>query len=321
MLTFNEHVLLTESAAKSGYSDEHAFTHVWNHMVNHGLTHNKEAMNAELNKAKTDKTHPLHPSNIPSAGFKGGKKTPEAISDYHRELSDAVHTVHAIAKHPDFKTAVKEKHQAKVMGASRGEISDTWKKHGATKGAVSKSDVSISKPGSSEGSGLRLSMKKGGGSQLMSAGPEENKAVHDHAAREMLNSHPDYAKKTEKEKNVIHASIMSKMDEVTHHMNAMKTASPEKQQEHKNKAQAALDAVHNAHPHLNAFVRKEATTGRGKFGADSPHAASYLVKSATGGKAASVQHVDEVDHSGPRLRASLPKGSGRSGNIKADERS
>lgn len=320
MLTFNEHMLLSESAAKSGYSDEHAFTHVWNHMVNHGLTHDKKAMNAELEKAKTDKTHPLHPDYISSKGFKGGKKTPEAIADYHRELSDAVHTVHTIANHPHFKKAVEEKHQAEVMGANRGEISSTWKKHGATKGAVSKSDISISKPGSPKGSGLKLSMKKGGGSQLMSAGPEENKAVHDHATRDMLNNHPNYAKKSQKEKDAIHADVMKKMDEVTHHMNAMKTASPEQQQEHKKKAQAALDAVHNAHPHLNAFVRKEATTGHGKFGTDSPHAASYLVKSASNGKPASVQHVDEVDHSGPRLRASLPKGSGRSGNIKADER-
>ena len=320
MLTFNEHILLSESAAKSGYSDEHAFAHTWNHMVSHGLTHDKEAMHSELKKAKTDTKHPLHANNIPSAGFKGGKKSPEAISDYHRELSDAVHTVHAIAKHPDFKQAVKEKHQAKVMGASRGEISDTWKKHGATKGAVSKSDVSIHKPGSHEGSGLKLSMKKGGGSQLMSAGPEENKAVHEHATKDMLNSHPDYAKKSEKEKNAIHASVMKKMDVVTHHLNAMKNASPQEQQEHKNKAQAALDAVHNEHPHLNTFVRKEATTGHGKFGVNSPHAASYLVKSASGGKSASVHHVNEIDHSGPRLRASLPKGSGRSGNIKADER-
>jgi hypothetical protein len=319
MLTFL--TFITESAAKSGYSDEHAFAHVWNHMVKHKLTHDKDAMNAELEKAKKDKTHPLHHSKIPSAGFKGGKKTAASIEDYHRELSDAVNTVHAIAKHPDFKKAVKEGHQAKVMGASRGEVSPLWKKHGATKGAVSKSDVSISKPGSEEGSGLKLSLKKGGGSQLMSGGPEENKAVHDHAAREMLDTHPDYAKKSKKAKDAIHNDIMSKMDEVTHHLNAMKTASPEKQQEHKNKAQAVLNAVHDAHPHLNSFVRKEATTGRGKFGENSPHAASYLVKSASGNKTASIQHVNEVDHRGPRLRASLPKKTGRSGNIKADERS
>jgi len=318
MLTFLN--FITESAAKSGYNDEHAFTHVWNHMVKHGLTHDKDAMNSELEKAKTDPIHDLHHSKIPSGGFKGSKKSPEAIQDYHRELSDAVHTVHAIAQHPDFKAAVKERHQAKVMGASRGGISDTWKKHGATKGAVSKSDVSISKPGSAEGSGLKLSMKKGGGSQLMSAGPEENKAVHDHAAREMLDTHPDYAKKSKKEKDDIHSEIMHKMDEVHHHMNAMKTASPTEQQEHKNKAQSAINAVHDAHPHLNSFVRKEATTGRGKFGENSPHAASYLVKSASNNKDAFVQHVNDVDHSGPKLRASLPKGSGRSGNIKADER-
>lgn len=313
------------------YSDEHAHAHVWNHMtgasghLKGSIAHDKTAMTKELAKAKTNTKHPLHFSNADHAGFSGGKKTAAHQSSYHSELSTAVDTVHALATHKDFQAAIKGGHKAEVMGGARGQVSDTWKKHGATQGATSKSDIAIFNPKSKKKEGLRLSMKKGAGSQLMSAGPEENKAVHDHAATEMLNTHKDYAKKSASEKASIHGSIMKKMDTVTKHMNAMRTSPRSEWEGHKQKAQAALDSVHDAHPALNHFVRKEATTGQGKFGG-SEHAATYLVKSASGKNPAKVEHVDKVNYNGPRPRASLPKGVNkktgvaRSGNIKLDER-
>ena len=318
MLTFIRYLM--ESAAKSSYSDEHAHAEVWNHMINKGIAHDKDAMLKELDKAKTDTNHPLHFNNISVDGFKGKRKTPDSRDSYHSELETAVHTVHALATHPDFARAVKERHVAKVMGGDRGTVSDTWKKHGAMQGAVSKSDLVISREGSNKAEGIRLSMKKGAGSQLMSGGPEENKAVHDHAARDMLNTHPAYRNLSKARKDEIHSKIMSHMDTVTEHLNAMKTSPRDTWEHHRKKAQAALDAAHDAHPELNYFVRKEATTGQGKFGRDTPHAASYLVKSGSGSSGTKVVHVDQHDYVGPRPRAALPKGRGRSGNVKSDER-
>jgi hypothetical protein len=312
--------------AKVGaYSDEHAHARVWNHMVNLGIAHDKEAMLKEFGKAKTDTSHALHFNNANHEdGFVGGKKTAAHKASYHAEHENAIHTIHALATHPDFKKAIKGKHAAKVTGGGKGEISDTWKKYGATKGATSKTDIAIVNPKSKTGEGIRLSMKKGGGSQLMSGGPEENSAVHHHAANEMLATHPKYAKLPEKKKQQIHASIMSGVNQAGKHLDAMRTAKDSELQSHKQKAQKALDAVHDAHPELNHFVRKEATTGRGKFGKNSPYAASYIVKSAAGKKGVSVQHVDNINFEGPRPRAALPKGmSGgkrRSGNVKLDER-
>ena len=318
--SFKQYLVLLEAKAGVSYSDEHAHANVWNHMVNKGIAHDKDAMMKELQKAKTDKKHPLHFDNAKDEGFVGGKKTKDAHESYHAELETAVHTVHALANHKDFKKAVKEKHQAVVMGGARGTISDTWKKHGATKGAVSKADIAIKNPKDNKSEGLKLSMKKGGGSQLMSAGPEENRAVHDHAAREMLDSHPKYAKLPKAKKDEIHAKIMDHMNKIEKHVNAMKTANRDDMQKHKNAAQKLMDKVHDDHPELNHFVRKEATTGQGKFGKGAAHAASYLVKSGTRTSDASVKHVDDHDYSGSRPRIALPKGEGRSGNIKLDER-
>ena len=318
MLGFIQYLI--ESTATSRYSDEHALARVWNHMVQKGIADNKNAMMEELAKAKVDQSHPLHFDNVSAEGFKGKKKTHEAYDSYHKELATAVDTVHALASHPDFAKAVKEKHIASVMGGNRGKVSPTWINHGATKGPVSKSDLSISDP-SEEGSnkGLLLSLKKGSGSQLMSAGPEENKAVHDHAARKMLDTHPNYKNMTQAEKDKIHAKIMSHMDEVTKHLNAMKTAPRSDLEHHKIKAQASIDAAHDAHPELNNYVRKEATTGEGKFGKNTPHAVSYLVKSGFRTTKPDVIHVDKHDYEGSRPRIALPKGDGRSGNVKSDE--
>lgn len=310
---------LIEAKSGESYNDEHAHVHVWNHMVKKGIAHDKDAMLKEIEKAKTDKKHALHFDNAKDAGFTGGKKTSAAKVSYHKELETAVHTVHALANHPDFKKAVKEKHVAHVMGGERGVVSDTWKKHKAIQGGTSKADIRIENPTSKKGEGLRLSMKKGGGSQLMSGGPEENAATHDHAAREMLSNHPKYKNLPQKKKEEIHAGIMRDMHNVGKHLNAMKTANKEDMQKHRKLGQMHMDSTHDRHPELNHFLRKEATTGEGKFGKGSQHAASYLVKSSSGSKSATVTHVNDYNHEGTRPRIALPKGKNRSGNVKLDE--
>lgn len=311
---------LTEGRGEPGYNDEHAHVAIWNHMVNKGISHNHPAMMKELQTAKKDTTHPLNFNNAKDEGFKGGKKTAAAKNSYYSELENAVHTTHALATHKGFAKAIKEKHAARVMGGAKGKVSDTWKKYGATQGATSKTDIAISNPKNEKHEGIKLSMKKGGGSQLMSAGPEETNAVHDHAAREMLNSHPKYSKLPQAEKTKIHNHIMSHIKKAGAAIDKMRTSSREEMVSLKNTAQKHLDAAHDAYPELNHYVRKEATTGEGKFGKGTPHAASYLVKSAAGKKEPKVTHVDANDYSGPRPRASLPKGTGRSGNVKLDER-
>lgn len=310
--------LFEDSGKKETYNDEHAHMNVWNHMVNTGITHDHGAMTDELEKAKTDETHPLHFNNIAPDGFKGKKKTEGARTSYHSELRTAVDTVHALHNHPDFKKAVKEKHQAKVMGGESGQVSELWKEHGAKNG-TSKSDLVVQDPKHPKG-GIKLSMKKGAGSQLMSAGPEESTAVHDAAAREMLDNHPNYKNLDDETKVSHHHLILHLMKKVSDHINAMKTSTRAEMVKHKDEAQETLNHLHDNFPELNSYVRKEATTGEAKFGKGSPYTAAYLVKSSAGKKGAEVKSVDDVNYDGPRPRVALPKGEGRTGNIKVDER-
>jgi hypothetical protein len=290
-----------------GYNDEHATKHVWNRMVGKGMAHDMDKMRADLHDAKTNKSHPLHFDKAPSEGFLGKKKTEKHKEAYHRELATAAETVHALANHPDFKESVKQKHTAEVQGGKRGSVSDTWKKHGATdRGGISKADIAIG-PKGKEHNGIKLSLKKGGGSQLASPGPEEASAIHDHAATHMLANEKKYHNYSAKQKQDIHSEIMGHIAKMAHHMNAARGKEGEELQHHKREAGKHLSAVHEAHPELNHYVRHEATTGQGKFGKGSAHAAQHIVIGASKKEGAVVKNVDHMDHSGSQPTISKGK--------------
>lgn len=294
---------LIESGAK--YNDEHAHAHVWNHMTSKGIAHDKKAMHSELEKAKHDTSHPLHTSNL-KTGWVG--KSKEKDHDHARgELNTAHHTVHNMMQHDDFKHSAKAGHKATVSGAESGKTTPRWKRFGAHKsGATSKADIHIGPH--------RISLKKSGGSQLASGGPEETNALHHKGATEMLKTHKGSAR----EKASIRKEIMHHSKQVGHALNKMKTAKTQDEKvEHRKTAQSHLDKIHNKYPHLNAHIRKEATTGEGKFGSGSKATATHLIKT---GEHGSVHNVTHIDYSGKKPRAALPKGKGRSGNVKLDER-
>lgn len=313
------------SGKAASYNDEHAHVHIWNHMTDIGIAHDKDAMMRELERIKKDKKHPLHFNNISQEGFTGGRRTEAHKASYHEELENAIHTVHGFANHPDFKNAVTNRHRARVTGGGRGEVSELWKRYGATKGATSKTDIAIENVNSKKARGIKISLKKGAGSQLASAGPEESNAMHHAAADEMLAKHLKYANLSQQEKKRIHSEIMQHSKEISRYSeNARDAKSDSELESLKKKAQEASSRIHKKYPEFNSFLRKEAATGRAKFGEHSPNAASYIVKSAAGKKAVSIQHVDKVDWSGPPPRIAKPKGmSGgrmRTLNLKIDER-
>lgn len=289
-----------------GYNDEHATKHVWNRMVGKGIAHNKKKMIQDIEDARTNINHPLHFSKAPHEGFLGKIKTDNHQESYYKELEIAVHTVHALATHPDFKQAVKQKHVAKVMGGQRGTVSETWKEHGASdRGGISKADMAIG-PQGKETHGIKISLKKGGGSQLASPGPEEASAMHDHATRQMLEKHPSFKNHTPKQKDDIHKEIMGHIREMSTHMNAARglaqrgPSASDELTHHMVQANHHLDTVHDNYPQLNHYLRHEATTGQGKFGKGTSYAAQHIVVGATKLRDAVVKNVDDMDHSGAR---------------------
>ena len=232
----------------------------------------------------------------------------------------AIDTIHQFSKHPLLQPSVKEKNIARVMGSERGVLSPLWKKHGS-KGAaaVSKSDIAIM-PKHKNGKGIALSLKKGD-AQLMSAGPEENAATHEYATLKMVHEHPQYALKSHKEKKDIHKSIMDQISKLSTISNAARgITDKDKIRNLILQGQKHLNNIHNEHPALNNYLRREATTGEGKFShtddnidnMDSnslndkpkdlaPEVAQFLVTSGTGGNTkVAVKHATEANYDGPR---------------------
>lgn len=296
--------------SKAKFNDEHAVAKVWNHMIANGIT-KKEDVLRELEAAKKNKEHPLNFAKAGPEGMSGGKKTEAHSDSYHDEIQRAGHTVAGLASHPSFADAVKKKLVARVTGADRGNLSDTWTSNNA-KDRTSKADVILSDPKTKKDSHA-ISLKKGD-SQLMSAQPEEMMAIYHHATREHMDA--DKTFKKEHRDNVI-----KQIGQVQKHMNAMKTASETEKDSLVSKAQSIINNIHKNHPGLIKHVAYEASTGHGKFGKNQTGTARYLVTAVPDGAHVhdtETNHEPIVPNTVPRI--AKPKGGGRPGNIKLDYR-
>ena len=314
MLNFLQYIkeeFLLEERKVNPANEEHVVAHAWNHLVGNGIVKhgedNTEAINSEIEKAKKNKNHPLHVSKAAgvSGMFRGGKVDADS---YHRELENAGRTINTWAQHPKLKKAIKKGHTASVLGSARGELSDTWQKHGATGSATktSKADLVIKDPKGKAEEGINLSLKKTGGSQLVAAQSKENMALHDHAARTMIAEHHSHL--SQKEQDAIHGEIMSHASYLSGVMRKMKGRPKAEQDEMVKSANKKIKAFHGRYPHLNFHLRKEAATGMGKFGG-SGHSAHYFGKIATGKGEASINHHEDEEmhnvYNGPLPRMSI----------------
>lgn len=308
MLSFKSYIV---EAHGSGYSDEHALANAWNHAVSHPnashLLSNSSHLHDEIEKAKSDTNHPLNFANQKD-GFTGGKK-PEHEDAYYSELHHAADAVHGIANHPSFKNAVKNKLQAKVSGASKGKLSDNWKKSGATN-TTSKADVVIGGGQGEEKHGVSL---KKGDAQLMSAEPNEFHATYSHAVEQHQSQNKDFTDEHKK-------SVMDRVSKIQSNLNAMKTTTDKSEQRRlRDEAQGHINSIHSEHPSLLHHVAFEASTGHGKFGQGGEGTARHLVTTIAG--SAPHVHDTETGHQPIEVgtpRVALPKGKNRPGNVKLD---
>ena len=287
---------------------------VWNHAINHPslVNHpNAEKLHDEIDKAKNDTSHPLHISNQNGKGFVG-RNSDGREDSYYEELHHAANAVHSMANHPTLRDSFNNKEKASVEGASRGKLSDTWKKSGA-KNATSKADIKIGTHG--------ISLKKGD-SQLMSAEGAETKAAYDHITSKMVEH--GHIKPEHKE------HIMSKISEVAKHMTDMKGSTAEEAREHRDKAQKIIDDLHKQHPKLTPYIHHEASTGEGKF--DGGEGTANIKVTTRKNNSAKIKDLnrDSLSDEDENLsipRIALPKDrdketglSTRPGNLKLDSR-
>jgi hypothetical protein len=273
---------------KTSYNEEHAIANMWNHSVPHGLHNSVERMHAEIEKAKKDPNHPLSFEKAGREGFLGKDKNAHGAKEaYFSQQKTAAHTVHALGKDKDISNKIKSgNHKMSVLGDQLGNLSSTYTGYGVKQGsksATSKSDVKI---GSGKGA-IGASIKKSGGGQLASSGSSEFRGLVHAAANKML----EHGHITHEQHGQMLAHA-AKIAEVQAHG---KTAHSEEHDENVKQGQQHLNNLLAVHPKVNEYLRREATTGEGKFDTDQqePVRPTHLIMH---GENASVSNISNSKH-------------------------
>jgi hypothetical protein len=278
--------------AQSGiHNPEYAVMSLWNHYGKKAA--GVAGMHKEIDKAAANPSHPLNLVNAAQEGFKHGiKHNDTAKSTYYQNLRDASHTIQALASHRDFSLLHEQGAKMSVIGASRGELTDAYAKHGVKVGspaATPKSDglVISGKTGKiktlslkqiareQQGvgkNGKQLQPKKIG-SQIMSSSPEEARSVYGVALDSMLHDRAISSKQ--------YAAAHAKLDKIKFH--ALQTNHPTDSEYHAAEANKHLNDLHatlDKHG-LREQVLHEGMTGQGKF-IDKQHVATHLVEIGPG---------------------------------------
>lgn len=290
--------------SKLSFSDEHALAKMWNHGIDSG-NFNHDHLQQEIERAKKDPKHPLSfESHVKNYGRDGFKKTksPQEKEHYYKQLQNTSRVASDLGNHKDFAEARKKKMKAAVAGATHGGIlSDTWKKHNATN-RTSRADITI-------GNGhRRISLKMGEGSQLASMEPNQMMATFDHASKQL--SLEDKTHNSER-----HKELMDHVSKIADHMNAMKGSKTEQQRDtHLAKMQETFSSLTQKFPKIIHHVAREAVSGNGQFGKDSPSTATHIVSYTK--EKSKIKHVDDIDDSDyTKIRPAKGKGqTGKSGD-------
>jgi hypothetical protein len=122
----------TENDGKHNY--EHAVRALWNFSTknknlvtgNDGKL-NLDRLKSEVEKSKTDETHPLHHINSSEDEFGGGVKNSEkAKQTRHSNLQAAAYTVHSLANHEDIEEHFHKGSEMTVSGSGTAPLSRTY---------------------------------------------------------------------------------------------------------------------------------------------------------------------------------------------------
>lgn len=258
--------IVKPSTSSGKYNDEQAVATLWNHSSGDKKKSHVRNLHREIEKAKTDSTHPLHIDNQPAEHFEGRNKTSDvAKKTYYGRLHAAAHLVHKLTRHKDFSDDHKSGHTMEVQGSGRGTLSKKWTSAGAVPAAaVSKGDsiVMKDKNGKPTKAGNTISLKQSGGAQWMSGSPAETAAILKHAVDHVHRHH-------NKDANGNH--VMSEEHRQEHHktIDAIKDAAEREDHETANKhLQKLLRHEHFNHTGRNRLhdeIAFEAMTGRAKF--------------------------------------------------------
>jgi len=328
MKSFGDFRFICEKLNKTFDEDAHA--KVWNYFISNpeytevrdalkNKDKNKalELMRAELEKARGDSDHPLNFAKADDSEFamtgKGkNKRANREDSDreqFDSEIEKAIGGVTSLATQKKFKDAVEKGFPARKTGASKAELSRTWSSAGGTN-TTPKADLEVYDP-DNERNRRGISLKKEGGSQIASAEGGELKGTYKAAAKALVKRMTDFKSKEERKR--IENEIMNAATRVADINDRARTADNDEKEELKTTGQDILDKLHDKYPNLTRHVTQVSTTGDEKFrGKNAPGSAGTIV---TGDKAKPAQEQPSA-----RPRNAKPKGKGRPGNVKVDNK-
>ena len=328
MKSFEDFRFICEKLNKTFDEDAHA--KVWNYFISNpeytevrdalkNKDKNKalELMRAELEKARGDSNHPLNFAKADDSEFamtgKGkNKRANRQDSDeetFNAEIEKAIGGVSSLATQKKFKDAVEKGFPARKTGASKAELSKTWSSAGGTN-TTPKADLEVYDP-DNEKNRRGISLKKEGGSQIASAEGGELKGTYKAAAKALVKKMTDF--KSKEERKEIEKEIMNAATKVADINDRARTADSDEKEKLKNSGQEILDKLHDKYPDLTRQATQASTTGDKTFrGKNAPGSAGTIV---TGDKAKPAQEQPSA-----RPRNAKPKGKGRPGNVKIDNK-
>ena len=330
MKSFREFIFICEKLNKT--HDEDSQSKLWNYFISNSdnqkvrdLILNKdykgaeEEIKKEVDKAKSDASHPLNFNNAGDEEFsKKEGRQPGDEKTYNDFLDDSVSGLLALSKQKKLRSAVERGLPSRVTGSGAAELSKKFKGAGGVD-RTPKGDIEIYDPDNPKDR-RGISMKKGVGAQLASAEGGELKGMFKVAARDYVRRfHSD---KSKEERRSIEKEIMNDAERLSAIGRLQKTAGEapdidKQKQSLKNVSQGISDKLLDKYPQFERLLSQVATSGKGKFASDSG-TAGVVLTGKNKSKEATAKPSEQQGSSKPRL--ALPKGSGRPGNLKIDYR-
>ena len=330
MKSFGDFIFICEKLNKT--HDEDSQSKLWNYFISNSdnqkvrdLILNKdykgaeEEIKKEVDKAKSDSSHPLNFNNAGDEEFsKKEGRQPGDEKTYNDFLDDSVSGLLALSKQKKLRSAVERGLPSRVTGSGAAELSKKFKGAGGVD-RTPKGDIEIYDPDNPKDR-RGISMKKGVGAQLASAEGGELKGMFKVAARDYVRRfHSD---KSKEERMSIEKEIMNDAERLSAIGRLQKTAGEapdinKQKQSLKNVSQGISDKLLDKYPEFERLLSQVATSGRGKFVSDSG-TAGIVLTGKNKDKEATAKPSEQQGSSKPRL--ALPKGSGRPGNLKIDYR-
>tara|TARA_B100000427_G_scaffold123955_1_gene103160 strand:+ start:263 stop:1657 length:1395 start_codon:yes stop_codon:yes gene_type:complete len=347
---FEEHrftLLILEGKAKPSfkYDDEHAHVSMWNHVVKNSKMRKAieekdfdtvhDWIEDEIEDSINDKDHPLNFNQASESGFKTllgttgilqgtldfskkflGKKRPEHKDHYDQRMGESVWGIMALIQSREGSQAAEKGLPARLTGKSKVKSNKPgWEGKDRTK----KRDWEIYDEKNPK-FGIGISQKDLGGSQLMSAEAAQTRSTLRAGAKNYANEKLKSGEWTRRQATEFKKRVESDAKSVGDDLDSMKTANRSGKKSIRDTITNKLNTLATDYKGFNASVGSETASGEQQFGKSvSAGSGGAQIILKTGGPNASVQSTRKKQFDNP-MRGALPKGEGRPGNVKQDEK-